>query len=421
VQGSGKRRVVVTGIGLLTSIGSTKESFWEALISGKTGVKRIPEARLDTSSYRTKIAATIDDFNPKDFLDVKNIKRMDPCALFGIAATTSALQDSALSNNAREEAGVILGSAVAGIVSHDNSAKELFQKGYRYVNPLTVPLVMYNAAASNISLHFGLKGISYALATACSSGSNAIGESYQKIKNGYQNIMVTGGSDATISPIVFSGWNKLRALSPNNDDPKRACKPFSKNRDGLVIGEGAGIVILESLESALARDARIYCEVIGYGATSDAFHITYPNQAQEVRAIKMALDEAGIGPGDVDYISAHGTATRANDKVETETLKEVWGDKAYSVPISSIKPNVGHTFGASGAIEFITCILAMENSVVPPTINYEEPDPECDLDYVPNTARDVNVNIALTNSFGFGGANSTLVLKKWNGSDSEDM
>ena len=261
-------------------------------------------------------------------------------------------------------------------------------------------------------IQFGFKGISYVLATACSSGTNAIGEAFKKIKNGYAEIMIAGGTDAPISPAGFSAWDKLRALSRKNDDPQKAVKPFSKNRDGLVIGEGAGIVVLETLENALNRQAKIYGEITGYGTSSDASHITYPNHEQEVKAIHNAFEDAGIVSDDIDYISAHGTATQANDKVETESIKSVFGERAYSIPMSSIKPVIGHTFGASGAIELITCILAMEKGMVPPTINYEIPDPDCDLDYVPNVARKVSVETAMSNSFGFGGANAILIVSK---------
>ncbi len=413
---SDSRRVVVTGLGLITPVGSDKESFWSSVSNGRSGVKKVTV--LDTSAFRTKIAAQIDDFNAEDFIEPKKVKRMDRFTHLAIGATTHAVEDSGLEiEKVRDRVGVILGSAVAGIISHEIAAQDLFVRGHRYVNPLTVPLVMFNAGASNICMHFGFTGTSYGIATACSSGTNAIGEAYQKIRSGFSDIMVAGGSDAPISPVCFSAWDKLRAMSTVNDEPQRACKPFSKNRDGLVMGEGAGILILESLESALERSAKIYAEIIGYGSTTDAYHLTYPNKAQEVRAIRMALDGAGIGPESIDYINAHGTATLANDKTETEAIKEVFGERAYSVPISSIKSMIGHPLGASGAIELITCILAMERGFVPPTINYEVPDPECDLDYVPNEGRPAEIDIAMSNSFGFGGANAILIVRKWKGSD----
>jgi len=414
-----KKRVVVTGMGLITPLGSTKMEFWDAISNGRSGVKKL--TRLDTSLSRTKIAATIEGFEPKNFIGQKEIKRMDPFTQLAIAATSLAVEDSRLKidDEVKEKVGVILGSAVAGIISHEIASEDLFVRGYRHVNPLTVPLVMFNAGSSNICMHFGFTGISFSISTACSSGSNAIGEAYLKIKNGNAEIMVAGGSDAPISPVCFCAWDKLRAMSVNNDDPERACKPFSKNRDGLVLGEGAGMLMLESLENALHRSARIYGEIIGYGSTSDAFHLTYPNKEQEVKAIKIALADSEIVPDDIDYINAHGTGTKANDKVETESIKEVFGERAYSIPISSTKSMTGHPLGASGAIELIACLLTMENNFIPPTINYEIPDPECDLDYVPNTGRKAEMDVSMSNSFGFGGANAILLVKKWKGIDNE--
>lgn len=415
-----RNKVVVTGMGLISPLGSKKEDFWEAIANGKSGVKRV--TRIDTSAYRTKIAAQIEDFDPHVFIEPKEVKRMDRFSHFAIAATALAVEDSGLQINdeIKEKIGVILGSAVAGIISHEIAAEALFVRGHKSVNPMTVPLVMFNAGSSNICKQFGFTGTSFGIATACSSGSNAIGEAYQKIRSGYAEIMIAGGSDAPISPVCFSAWNKLRAMSAQNDEPEKACKPFSKNRDGLVMGEGAGILVLERLENALMRGARIYGEIIGYGSTTDAFHLTYPNKEQEVKAIQMALMTAGIKPDEVDYINAHGTATMANDKTETEAIKEVFGKDAYSIPISSIKSMIGHPLGASGAIELITCFLAMEKGFIPPTINYEMPDPECDLDYVPNVGRNERIEIAMSNSFGFGGANAILVVKKWKGSNDQE-
>ncbi|MBI5232901.1 MAG: beta-ketoacyl-ACP synthase II [Deltaproteobacteria bacterium] len=410
---AGKTRVVVTGAGLITPLGSTLADFWDSVLKGRSAAKRLE--RLNTAGFRTTIAATIEDFVPETFIKPKDIRRMDRFAQLAIGATSMALKQSGLKTDdeIKDKVGVILGSAVAGIISHESAAEELFVRGYRYVNPLTVPLVMFNAGASNICMQFGFTGVSFGIATACSSGTNAIGEAYLRIKSGFADIMAAGGSDAPISPVCFAAWDKLRAMSTCNDTPERACKPFSKNRDGLVMAEGAGMVILESMGHAEARGADIMAEVIGYGATSDAHHITYPNHAQEVRAMRMALEDACIEPSEIDYINAHGTGTFANDKVETETIKEVFGKRAYRVPISSTKSMTGHPLGASGAIELIACMLAMENSAIPPTINYEILDPECDLDYVPNEARNIPVDVAMSNSFGFGGANAILIARKW--------
>ncbi len=408
-----RRRVVVTGMGLITPVGSDMETFWDSVANGVSGVRLVTS--IDTSAFRTKIAGQIEDFDPEKYLEPKEIKRMDRFTQLAIAATSLALQDSNLKidDGIKEKVGVILGSAVAGIISHEIAAKDLFVRGHRYVNPLTVPLVMFNAGASNICMHFGFTGTSFGISTACASATNAIGEAYQRIKNGYGEIMVAGGSDAPISPVCFSAWNKLRAMSTNNGEPERACKPFSKDRDGLVMAEGSGMLILESLDSAVARSAGIYGEIIGYGSTSDAFHLTYPNKEQEIRAIELTLADAGVNPDDIDYINAHGTATTANDKVETETIKTVFGKRAYSIPISSTKSMIGHSLGASGAIELIASILAMRNGFIPPTINYEIPDPECDLDYVPNVGRRAELSIAMSSSFGFGGTNAVLLVKKW--------
>jgi 3-oxoacyl-[acyl-carrier-protein] synthase II len=408
-----QRRVVVTGVGLITPIGSGKEAYWQAASRGVSGVRKL--TRFDTEHYRTKIAATVEDFNPDDFIERRVSQRMDRFTQMAVGATAMAIEDSGLDldDEIKGKTGVLLGSGGGGIISHEEAAEGFFVSGYRHVNPLSVALVMPNAGSSYICMQFGFKGISYCLSTACAAGSHAIGESYQKIKNGYADIIVTGGAEAPLSIVHFCAWDKLRAMSTQNDDPERAIKPFSKNRDGLVMGEGAGILILESLEHALGRSARILGEIVGYGSSSDAYHLTYPNLDQEVAAMRMAVSDAGIDPGEINYINAHGTATLANDKVETAAIKQVFGEKAHSIPISSTKSMIGHPLGASGAIELITCLLAMERGFVPPTINYEVPDPECDLDYVPNSGREANLGMAMSNSFGFGGTNAILIARKW--------
>ncbi|MFH1314210.1 MAG: beta-ketoacyl-ACP synthase II [Candidatus Eisenbacteria bacterium] len=413
MKNGAQRRVVVTGMGLITPIGSGKETYWQAASKGVSGVRKL--TRFDTESFRTRIAATVEDFNPDDFIEPRVSQRMDRFTQMAIGATAMAIEDSGLDvdDDIKAKTGVLLGSGGGGIISHEEAAEGFYVRGYRHLNPLSVALVMPNAGSSYICMQFGFKGISYCLSTACAAGTHAIGESYQKIKNGYADLMVTGGAEAPISVVHFCAWDKLRAMSTKNDDPKKAIKPFSKNRDGLVMGEGAGIVILESLEHALGRSARILGEIIGYGSSSDAFHLTYPNLDTEVEAMRGALTDAGIDPGEIDYINAHGTATLANDKVETAAIKQVFGNKAYSIPISSTKSMVGHPLGASGAIELITCLLAMERSFIPPTINYEVADPECDLDYVPNIGREAAVDIAMSNSFGFGGTNAILIARKW--------
>lgn len=407
-----QRRVVVTGLGLITPIGSTKDDYWRAVTNGVSGVREL--TRFDTSAFRTKIAATVEDFQPEDFIEPKKIRRMDRFARMAVAATAMALEDSGLelTDEVKRGTGVILGSGGGGIISHEDAAEALFTRGHRHVDTLAVALVMPNAGSSHICMEFGFQGISYCLSTACASGTHAIGESYQKIKHGYADIMVTGGAEAPISVVHFTAWDKLRAMSTQNDVPEKAIKPFSKNRDGLVLGEGAGILVLESLEHARRRSARVYGEIIGYGSSSDAYHLTFPNLDQEVAAIRMAVSDAGIGPDEIDYINAHGTATPANDKVETQSIKAVFGEKASSIPISSTKSMIGHPLGAAGAIELITCLLAFENSFIPPTINYEVEDPECDLDYVPNSGRSSAVETAMSSSFGFGGTNAVLIARR---------
>ncbi len=407
------KRVVVTGAGLITPIGSTIDTYWKSLVAGRSGISKL--TRLESSAYRTRIAGQIEDFEAGEFIGKKELRRMDRFTHLAIAATTKAIEDAKLEldDETREKTGVILGSAVAGIISHEIAAKDLFTKGSRHINPFTVPLVMFNAGASNITMHFGITGISFGLATACSSGTNAIGEAYLRIKHGMTDVMIAGGSEAPLSPVCFAAWDKLRAMSAKNFDPQRACRPFSKDRDGLVMSEGAGMVILESLERAEKRGAQVLGEITGYGTTSDAFHITYPNLTQQARAMTMALDDAGIKPDDIDYINAHGTGTGANDKVESEAIEIAFGENAKSVPISSTKSMLGHALGASGALELITCLLAMRDNLVPPTINYTEKDPDCTLDYIPNECRKVEVETTLSNSFGFGGANAVLVAKKF--------
>jgi 3-oxoacyl-[acyl-carrier-protein] synthase II len=405
------KRVVITGMGVISAVGMDLDQYWEAVQKGISGV--VPIKRFDTSSFRTKIAAEIQNFHAKNYIDSKQIDRMDRFSHFSIAATQHALDDSRVEClQKRSDIGVILGTSVGGIYSHEMTCSNFFTQGYASVSPLAIPVIMHNAAACNIARQFGFTGNNYTISTACSSASNAIGEAYRCIKHGYSEMIVTGGADATLSPVFLSAWNKLRVLSEHNDDPTKACKPFSKNRNGFVIGEGAGILILESLSSAKKRNAKIYAEIIGYGNTNDAHHLTFPNMEQQVQAVRMAMAEAGLTPEQIDYINAHGTGTKANDKVETETIKTVFGKHACSIPISSIKPVIGHTLGASGAMELIACVLAMTHGTAPPTINYDVPDPECDLDYVPNHHRVTNIDIAMSNSFAFGGGNVVLIIKK---------
>lgn len=407
-----KKRVVVTGMGVITAIGVDIKSFWDSVLLGKSGVKRI--RRIDTTDLPVKIAAEIDNFDPSALLPGEKISRMDRFSQFAMTAALEAARDSRIESDDRgkEKIGVILGTSVGGIYSHEKAAEDLFTKGYKYVNPLTIPLVINNAAAFHLAAHFGFVGPNFTITTACTSASNAIGESYKMIKNGYADVMMTGGADAPISPVCLAAWCKLRALSLQNDDPEKACKPFSLNRDGLVLGEGAGVLILEEMDRAIKRNAPIYAEIIGYGNNNDAFHLTHPSLDQEVKAMEMAIGDAGIHKDEIDYISAHGTATKINDRTETIAIKSVFGERAYKIPVSSVKSMVGHTLGASGAIGLIATILGMRYNRIPPTINYDVPDPECDLDYVTNKPREGNINAALSNCFGFGGVNASLIIKK---------
>ncbi|MDI6801178.1 MAG: beta-ketoacyl-ACP synthase II [Thermodesulfovibrionales bacterium] len=404
-----KKRVVITGVGVLSSIGIGKKAYWESLANGKSGIKRI--SLFDASNLRSQIAGEITDFIASDYIDVKEAREMDRACHFSIAAAEMAVKDANIILN--EDAGVVVGTGLGGITTDDAQHKIFHTKGPRFVHPLAVPMAMYNASASHISMRYGLMGPGFTIATACTSGTHAIGEAYRLIKDGYTDVVLSGGTDATISEGIFSGWCALRVLSKRNDMPETSCRPFSKDRDGMVLGEGAGFVVLEELNNALRRSVPIYAEVIGYGTSYDASHITAPNAKGQAKAMGIALKNAGIHLDEVNYINSHGTGTALNDKVETETIKTVFGEKAYSIAVSSIKAMIGHTLGAAGAIGLVTCCLAMQDNIVPPTINYTEPDPECDLDYVPNNARKVELNVVMSNSFGFGGNNGVLILKRF--------
>lgn len=408
-----KRKVVVTGLGIVTAAGLDIKSFWDSVLLCRSGIKRI--RRIDTSDFPVKIAAEIDNFNPAVFLIGEKIGRMDRFSQFAMVAATEALRDSGIESDRekKDRIAVIMGTSVGGIYSHEKAAEDLFTKGYKAVNPLTIPLVINNAAAFHLAMHFGFVGPSFTITTACASASNAIGESYRMIQHGYADVAVAGGADAPISPVCLAAWCKLRALSLQNDNPGSSCKPFSLNRDGLVLGEGAGVLILEEKVRAIERGASIYAEIIGYGNNNDAYHLTHPSLEQEIRAVEMALEDAGITRDEIDYISAHGTATKINDRSETLAVKRVFGERAYKIPVSSVKSMVGHTLGASGAIGLITTMLGMKYDMIPPTLNYEVPDPECDLDYVPNSPREGRINAALSNCFAFGGVNASLVVKRF--------
>ena len=410
-----KKRVVITGMGTISPLGNTVESFWEGISKGDSGIDTI--TRFDMTDFDAKIAAEVKNFDPQDYMDKKEARRMDRYTQYALAATSMAVKQSGLDKNKikQERFGVVLGSGIGGIETLENQANTLFSKGPNRVSPFFVPMMIGNMAAGQISIAYGAKGPNTTLVTACASATNAIGEAFRSIRYGSADIIITGGSEAPITPLALAGFCSMKALSTRNDDPKTACRPFDVDRDGFVMGEGSGILVLESYEHAVNRGAVILAEVVGYGLTADAYHITAPAPEGEggARAMKEALADAGMAPGEIDYINAHGTSTPYNDKFETAGIKSIFGDYAKKVPISSTKSMTGHLLGAAGGIEAIVMVKAIEDQFLPPTINYMTPDPECDLDYVPNVGRKGKVHTALSNSFGFGGQNASIILKKF--------
>ncbi|MEW5785396.1 MAG: beta-ketoacyl-ACP synthase II [Bacillota bacterium] len=408
-------RVVVTGIGIISPIGQDKEEFWNNLVSGKNGISRV--ASFDVSQYPCQIAGEITDFDPTRYMDKKEAKRVDRFTHFGVAAALNAWQDAGLpaDGGGRDDAGVMVGSGIGGIQTMEEQLEVLRTKGPRRVSPFFVPALIANMASGYISILLKLRGPNSTVVTACATSTHAVGDAFHIIRRGDANIMVAGGAEAAISHMAFSGFSAARALSTRNDEPSKASRPFDGKRDGFVMGEGAGVVILESLEHALQRDAHIYGEVIGYGMSGDAYHITAPDPegGGALLSMQKAVRCAGILPHEVDYINAHGTSTEYNDKIETAAIKKLFGDHAYALAVSSTKSMTGHLLGAAGGVELIATLLCMRQQVVHPTINYEYPDPECDLDYVPNQSREQKIDIALSNSFGFGGTNATLVVKRF--------
>jgi len=409
------RRVVVTGIGMITPLGMECENVWSALCAGKSGISKIE--KFDVSELKSTIAGICHDFQALEFFDEREKLRLDRASQLALAAATVATRDAKLDDRELDsyDTGVILGTGYGGIESTEEGYGSYYGHGRR--SAITVPKAMSNAAASNISIRFKSRGPNMTISTACSSGANAIGQAYHMIRFGIVERMITGGVDAPITPVVMDHWQFLRVLSTKNELPLQACKPFSANRDGFVLAEGTGIVILEALDRALERGAHIYGEIVGYASTADASHITLPDSEGESEAMRGALRDARLVPADIQYINAHGTATKFNDSSETKAIKQVFGERAYDIPVSSIKAALGHSMGASGAVEFIATILAIERNLMPPTINYEEPDPECDLDYVTGGARPLStregLRTALSNSFGFGGNNAVLVARQY--------
>ena len=409
------RRVVVTGVGAVTPVGNTAEEFWAALIQGKSGIG--PVTRFDASPLPTRIAGELKGFDPLRYMDKKDDRKFDPFLKYAIACAAMAVEDAGLNVERvdRTRFGVLVGSGIGGITTLLETHKTLLDKGPDRVSPFFIPMLIINMASGLISMRFGAKGPNSSVVTACATGNHAIGDAMKIIQRNDADIMIAGGSEAIILPLTFAGFCQMKAMSTRNDDPGRASRPFDATRDGFVCGEGGGLVVLESLDHALGRDARIYAEVVGYGMTGDAHHMTAPDPEADgaARAMSLALDDAGVDPSAVGYINAHGTSTPYNDKAETMAIKRVFGEHARKLAVSSTKSMTGHLLGAAGGIEAIATAFAIHHGILPPTINYETPDPDCDLDYIPNQARKQDVEVALTNAFGFGGTNATLVLRKY--------
>jgi 3-oxoacyl-[acyl-carrier-protein] synthase II len=412
-----KRRVVITGIGMITPVGLDTETSWNGLIQGKSGIG--PITQFDDKTIPTQIAGEVRGFDPEKYIEPKEIKKMDRFIHLAIAASQMAMDSAKLTvtpENA-ERVGVMVSAGMGGLPAIEKYNKIYLERGIRKVTPFFIPMLIINEAAGMVSIRFGAKGPNICIVTACATGTHSIGEAYRTIERGDADAMIAGGTESCICPLGVGGFNAMKALSTRNDAPERASRPFDKDRDGFIMGEGAGVVILEDLEFARARGAKILAEVIGYGATGDAYHITSPapNGEGAARCMKMALRSAGISGADMGYINAHGTSTKYGDELETMAIKTVFGDHAYKIPVSSTKSMTGHLLGAAGGVEAVVSVLALDRGVLPPTINLENPDPECDLDYVPNVARKAQVDIAMSNSFGFGGTNACLIFRKFAG------
>ena len=409
------RKVVITGCGVISPIGIGLDDFWDSLVNGKSGAARI--SSFDASQFSTQICAEVKNFEPEKYIDKKKIRKMDRFSQLAFAAARMAIEEAELDMRKEDpfRVGVIVGSGIGGLSTVAAEHKILLEKGPRRVSPFMIPMLITNIAAGEIAIAYNIQGPNYSLSSACATSNHTVGDALRLICYGDADVIIAGGSEAAVTPLGLAGFCSAKALSTRNNDPEHASRPFDKERDGFVMGEGAGIVILESLEHALSRGASIRAELIGYGATDDAYHITAPSPDGQsaAQAMANALADGGVKPEDVDYINAHGTSTPLNDKVETLAIKKVFGDYAYKIPVSSNKSMIGHLLGAAGVVELIATILSMQREMVPPTINYEFPDPECDLDYVPNKARPKKINVALSNSLGFGGHNATLVVRKY--------
>ncbi len=409
------RRVVITGVGLVTPLGTGVDKNWQALMDGRSGIG--PVTRFDVSDFPTRIAGEVKDFHPEEFIEKKEIKKMDLFIQYAVAAAKMAMDESQLPITAENEdmVGVIVGVGIAGLSSIEEYHKLFMETRLKRVSPFFIPKLIANLAPGQISIRYGAKGINYTPTSACSSGAHAIGEAFRLIRLGEQDAMIAGGAEAALTPLGLGGFIALKAVSSRNDPPEKASRPFDRNRDGFVMSEGAGVIVLEELEQARKRGAKIYAEVIGYGANADAYHMTAPSPEGEgaARCIRLALRSGGIDPLEVDYINAHGTSTPYNDATETHAIKRVFGEHAARMAVSSTKSMTGHLLGAAGGVEAVYSALALHHQHLPPTINYQEPDPECDLDYVPNVSRRAPVRVALSNSFGFGGTNVCLAFRRW--------
>jgi 3-oxoacyl-[acyl-carrier-protein] synthase II len=409
-----KRRVVVTGLGMISPLGVGNDPTWQGLLEGRSGVGRI--TKFDTTAYACQIAGEVRGFDPEAWIEKKEVKKSDTFIHYAIAAAQMAVDDAKFdrARNDPDRVGVIIGSGIGGLPLIEEMHKKLLERGPSRISPFFIPGLIVNLAAGHVSIRFGCKGPSSAPATACATGAHAIGDAYKVIQRDEADVMFAGGSEAVITALAVGGFSAMRALSTRNDEPERASRPWDAERDGFVMGEGAGVLIIEERELALARGAHIYCEITGYGMSSDAFHITSPSEDGDgmMRVMTRALKDAGLKPADIDYINAHGTSTPVGDKTETIAIKRVFGDDAYKVAVSSTKSMTGHLLGAAGGLESAIAAMVVKHNIIPPTINYENPDPQCDLDYVPNKAREKQITHVLSNSFGFGGTNATLIFSK---------
>jgi 3-oxoacyl-[acyl-carrier-protein] synthase II len=409
------RRVVVTGLGVVAPNGIGTETFWENLVAGVTGIDRI--TRFDASHHDSKIAGEIKGFDPLLYMEKKEVKKMDLFIHYALASAIMAIDDARLKfeESERSRIGTLIGTGMGGVPALEESHNVLLEKGPGRISPFFIPSIITNLASGQIAMRYGFRGPNSCVSTACATGNHAIGDSLELIKRGAADVMIAGGSEAVITPLTIGGFSAMKALSTRNDEPHRASRPFDKGRDGFVMGEGAGVLVIEELQHALRRGAKIYAELVGYGMSADAYHMTAPEPEGlgAIASMRLALEAARLSPEDVDYINAHGTSTPVGDTAETRAIKQVFGGHAYRLAVSSVKSMTGHLLGAAGGVESLATVLTIYHGLIPPTINYDEPDPGCDLDYVPNKARQAEVRVALTNSFGFGGTNATLVFKQY--------